>query len=202
MQKKVIYCIQVISIFWIQGLTFRRLHSCQSWAAFLERNILEDWVFSLKLVLWEMGQLWIHPSPWLQHWVRMSEKTGKRKRTNTHRQKSQCAECKVNRGTRKGNFLTYLACAIFVGESNNCVWMRRRAWGRGGEEGPWEREREREREFDKISWDNNCTSNIWYSRRSPHVKRAADDTDWSDLADLIREERVHLVNETSNLVKH
>lgn len=73
-RKKVIYCIQVISICWIQGLMFRRLHSCQSGAAFLERNILENWVFSLKLVLWEMGQLWIHPSPWLQHWVRMNEK--------------------------------------------------------------------------------------------------------------------------------
>lgn len=36
----------------------------------------------------------------------------------------------------------------------------------------------------------------------PHVEKVADDTDWSDLADLIWEERVHLANETANLVKH
>lgn len=56
--------------------------SYMSWVAVLEWNVLEDWVGPLRNAV---GQMWIQPLQWLQHWVRMSEKKGKRKH-NTYKQ--------------------------------------------------------------------------------------------------------------------
>lgn len=101
----------------------------------------------------------------------------------------------MKRGTRKSNFW-HIRHSCLVGKQTVFEW---------------EEESEEERKKGSLSWrksltkkkkDTNCGSNIWFSRKSPHVKRVADDTDWSDFADLITNERVHLANETSNLVKH
>lgn len=80
-------------------------------------------------------------------------------------------------------------------------WLNNFEWDQGIEGGR-KKKSESQREFEKNLTGPFLFSVFGATGMMWNVKKVADDTDWSDFADLIREEGVHLANEASNLLKH
>lgn len=77
------------------------------------------------------------------------------------------------------------------------LWMRRWERGRCGKNGIWNPERVFKKILREPRYFQHLILQVIY-----YTKIVFDDSGWSDFADLIRDERVHLANEASNLVKH
>lgn len=99
---------------------------------------------------------------------------------------------------KKSHFWHIWHAQSFWGKSNNCTPLNEKM----GKREMWEK------------WNMKPRKSFQKNLREPryfqylilqviyYTKIVFDDSGWSDFADLIREERVHLANEASKLVKH
>lgn len=99
---------------------------------------------------------------------------------------------------KKSHFWHIWHAQSFWGKSNNCTPLNEKM----GKREMWEKCNMKPRK----SFQKNLREPRYFQYLILQViyytKIVFDDSGWSDFADLIREERVHLANEASNLVKH
>lgn len=185
--------MQKMVICWLLQATFTQVLSC------LFRINHKDWVFSSesfeKYCEPNCGFIPRHDCSTGQEWMRKQGKGNTQTLTNRSR---DVQNAKWTGAQKKSHFWHIWHAQSFWGKSNNCTPLNEKM----GKREMWEK------------WNLKPRKSFQKNLREPryfqylilqviyYTKIVFDDSGWSDFADLIREERVHLANEASNLVKH
>lgn len=186
--------MQKTVICWLLQATFTQVLSC------LFRINHKDWVFSSesfeKYREPNCGFIPRHDCSTGQEWMWKQGKGNTQTLTNRSRDVQNAKWTGAQK--KKAIFDIFGMHNLFWGESNNCEPLNEKM----GMREMWEKWNLKPR----MSFQKNLREPRYFQylilRVIYYTKIVFDDSGWSDFADLIREERLHLANEAANRVQH